>query len=164
MSDTVQERCRIVLTDNELEICRDTAYKRFLCNRGAGVTDRQRGKQAKLAIDMDGMVGEFAAARMLNLCPDLSVSERSGGHDLVSRYGKTIDVKATRRADGRLLGEVKKAGAYCDVYMLMIVDDVSATFAGWAWGHELFDPANLTDLGHGQTYALPQSALYLHFK
>lgn len=158
------ERPRIDFDDNELVICQQTATRRHQNNRGAGVTDRQRGNQDKIAIDIDGVIGEFAAAKLLNVCPDMTVNTRSGGHDLISRKGAKVDVKATRRQDGRLLGEIKKKDNPCDVHMLMIVDDRSATFAGWAWGHELFDAANLVDLGHGPTYALPQSKLHLELE
>jgi hypothetical protein len=155
----VNDRPRIDLDLSELVICQTIAAMRHQTNRSSNVKDRQRGNQDKIAIDVDGMIGEVAAAKMLNLCPDFTVGQRSGGHDLIGRTGKTIDVKATRRSDGQLLGEIKKKDACCDVYMLMIVDDHGAVFAGWAWGHELFDEANLVDLGHGQTYALPQSRL-----
>lgn len=154
-----KDRPRIELEPSEVKICHDIALLRHYSNRGANVTDRQRGKQDKIAIDIDGMIGEYAAAKLLNLFPDFTVGERSGGYDLKTKTGHTVDVKATRRSDGQLLGEVKKKDAYCDLYMLMIVDDSGATFAGWAWGHELFNEASLTDLGHGPTYALPQSKL-----
>lgn len=150
---------RITLTDAELHVCRIVAQLRHTSNRQAQVCDRQRGRQDKQVIDMDGMVAEFAFAKLANLCPDFTVSVRSGGADLVTRTGLSVDVKATRWPRGQLLGEVKKKSHPCDLYVLMVVDDNSAQFAGWAYGSMLFDDANLTDLGHGPTYALPQERL-----
>lgn len=150
---------RFVLSAPELQICHTIGLMRYLSCRGGHVKPRNYGKQDIISIDTDGMVGEYAFARMMNLCPDFTISERSGGHDLLTNQGRTVDVKTTRYPHGQLLGEIKKASAYSDVYVLMLVDDSSATFLGWAYGQELFDPANLTDLGHGPTYVLPQAKL-----
>lgn len=152
---------RIELSPSELATCQTLGVMRHLSARGGNVVDRQKGDQSKSQIDIDGVIAEYAFARLANLCPDLTASPRKGGADLVTRTGRTVDVKSTRHANGKLLGDLKKRDGEeaCDLYVLMIVDDESATFAGWATHQELFRAENLTDLGHGQVYALPQERL-----
>lgn len=149
----------VVLSQHELSIAHLLGVQRRGSARAGGVTDAQVGKQSPYEIDIDGVVGELAFAKMANLCPDLTVGPRSGGADLINRNGKTIDVKTTRHKNGRLLATPKKADKPCDIYVLMIVDDDSATFAGWATAEQLFKDENLTDLGHGVGYAMEQGKL-----
>jgi hypothetical protein len=149
---------RVNLTKEELEICRTLGMKRHECARQNNVSDQQMGDQDPWQIDIDGVVGELCVAKLLNLYPDLSVSPRAGGWDLLSK-GQTIDVKSTRYTTGQLLATLKKSHAPCDIYVLAIVDDRGATIVGWEYGNILFQPTNLTDLGWGQGYALPQDRL-----
>ncbi len=149
---------RINLSDAELFICRTLGVMRR-SEAMHKVVDQQVGKDDTWSIDIDGMVAEYCVAKMLNLCPDLTVGVRNGGTDLISRKGKTIDVKSTRRKDGRLLATLKKADAPCDMYILAIVDDKGADVVGWAAKEHLFHDANQMDLGHGIGYALDQSQL-----
>jgi len=123
------------------------------------VVNQQVGKDDTWTIDIDGVVAEYCVAKMLNVCPDLTVSVRSGGVDLISKTGKTIDVKSTRHRDGRLLSTLKKANDPCDIYILAIVDDMGASIVGWASKELLFNEANKINLGHGVGYALSQSQL-----
>lgn len=148
----------IKLTDPELHICRILGVMRR-SEAMHKVVDRQVGKDDTWSIDIDGVVAEYCAAKMMNLCPDLTVSVRNGGADLVSRSGKTIDVKSTRHKEGRLLSTLKKAGDPCDLYVLVIVDDFGGNVVGWASKEELFQESNLTNLGHGTGYAMQQDRL-----
>ena len=149
---------RIDLTEAELFICRTLGVMRRSTAMHK-VLDQQMGKQDTWAIDIDGMVGEFCAAKYLNLCPDLTVGIRKGGADLVSHRGKTIDIKTTRHKNGRLLATLKKIESMCDTYVLIIVDDFGGEVIGWASKEELFHENNKTDLGHGMGYALNQDQL-----
>ena len=148
---------RIDLTYSELFICRTLGVMRRseAMNK---VFDQQMGKQDTWAIDIDGMVAEFCAAKLLNVCPDLTISVRRGGADLVCK-GKTIDVKSTRYKDGRLLATLKKNDNPCDIYILVIVDDKGGDVIGWASKDLLFKEENKTNLGHGEGYALSQNQL-----
>jgi len=67
------------------------------------VVDQQMGNQDTWSIDIDGMVGEYCVAKFLNLCPDLTVGIRSGGADLMTHKGMSMDVKTTRHKNGKLL-------------------------------------------------------------
>ena len=150
---------RIDLTDAELHICRILGVMRR-SEAMHKVVNQQVGKDDTWTIDIDGVVAEYCVAKLLNLCPDLTVSVRSGGADLVSKTGKTIDVKSTRHKNGRLLATQKKSDTPCDIYILVIVDDKGGDVMGWVSKEEIFIDDNLVDLGHGVGYAVQQH--YLH--
>jgi hypothetical protein len=149
---------RVNLTDSELFICRTLGVMRR-SEAMHKVSDQQMGNQGKRDIDIDGMVAEFCVAKIMNLCPDLTIGIRNGGADLISRNQKTIDVKSTRHVNGRLLATLKKAEDPCDIYVLVIVDDKGGNVVGWAKKEMLFKEENKSDLGYGIGYALTQSQL-----
>jgi len=149
---------RVNLTDSELFICRTLGVMRR-SEAMHKVSDQQMGNQGKWDIDIDGMVAEFCVAKIMNLCPDLTIGIRNGGADLISRNKKTIDVKSTRHVNGRLLATLKKAEDPCDIYVLVIVDDKGGNVVGWAGKEMLFKEENKSDLGYGIGYALTQSQL-----
>jgi hypothetical protein len=149
---------RINLTTEELFICRMLGVMRRSSAMNA-VKDRQVGKDDSWKIDIDGMVGEYCVAKALNVCPDLTVGPRKGGADLISRKNQQIDVKTTRVPDGRLLATLEKAEDPCDIYILVIVDDKGGNIIGYATKDQLFAPENISDLGHGDGYALDQHRL-----
>jgi len=149
---------RIDLSPAELHVCRILGMMRRseAMNR---VKDQQVGGDDTWSIDIDGVVAEYCVAKLLNLCPDLTVSVRNGGADLISRKGKTIDVKSTRHVNGKLLATIKKADDPCDMYVLVIVDNFGGNVVGWASKADLFIEDNKQDLGHGIGYALSQHGL-----
>ena len=148
----------IKLTDAELHICRILGMMRR-SEAMHKVVDQQVGDNCTWAIDIDGVVAEYCVAKHLNLCPDLTVSVRNGGADLTTRNGKSVDVKSTRHKNGRLLATLKKAVDPCDLYVLVIVDDLGGNIVGWADSGTLFAEGNKTDLGHGVGYAMTQDQL-----
>ena len=146
---------RIDLTESELFVCRILGVMRR-SEAMHKVQNQQVGKNDTWSIDIDGMVGELCVAKLLNVCPDLTVSVRSGGADLISKDKKTIDVKTTRHKSGKLLATLKKLKDSCDVYILVIVDDLGGDVIGWATHSELCDDKNKINLGHGDGYGLEQ--------
>jgi hypothetical protein len=149
---------RINLTESELFICRTLGVMR----RSAAmhkVIDQQMGNQDTWGIDIDGVVGEFCAAKAMNVCPDLTVGIRKGGADLLTKEGKTVDVKTTRHKSGRLLATLKKVDLACDIYLLVIVDDFGGDVIGWTTKEKLFNEKNKTNLGHGVGYGMEQDHL-----
>jgi len=149
---------RINLSTSELFVCRMLGMMRrsTAMNR---VSDQQMGDQDTWAIDIDGVVGEFCVAKALNLCPDFSISVRSGGADLINHGKQTIDVKTTRVKSGRLLATLKKADASCDLYYLVIVDDLGGDLVGCVTKEKLFAEENKKDIGHGIGYVMEQDQL-----
>jgi hypothetical protein len=153
-----RKRMRIDLSKEELLICRTIGVMRRSCAMN-NVVDQQMGNQDTWSIDIDGMVGEYCVAKFLNLCPDLTVGIRSGGADLMTHKGMSMDVKTTRHKNGKLLATLKKAEDPCAVYTLVIVDDLGGDIVGWAGKKDLFKEENKSDLGFGIGYAMTQQQL-----
>jgi hypothetical protein len=131
---------------------------RTFVNRTGSIKDAKMGPQSGPEIDYDGILGELAFCQLMNVWPDLGMTSRSGSCDCVVK-GKRIDIKTTRRADGRLLCRLKD-NPDVDIYVLALLDNKFVTFAGWAYKHELCKPENIRNLGgHGEGYALDQSQL-----
>lgn len=148
----------VTLDVGEMTVAQMLASMRFAVNRANGVQNARVGPQSFYQMEMDGIVAELAFCKWRNVCPDMTIVPRSGGADCVVD-GKTIDVKATRRQDGKLLCVTGKAVPNAEIYVLAIVNDNAVSFPGWAFADELMKPENITNLGHGPTYALDQSQL-----
>jgi hypothetical protein len=149
---------RVDLNAGEMHVCRLLGFLRRSVNLNK-TKDQQVGKQDPWDIDMDGVIGEFCVAKVLNVCPDFSIHARSGGDDLVLPSGATIDVKTTRLKQGNLLATLSKIDAPSDIYILAIVDDKGCNIEGWIQKDMLFKKENLKNLGHGLTYFLSKEQL-----
>lgn len=90
--------------DVDDDLARDVANRRNSHKRSRGVADRKCDTRAEsVRIDEDGICGELAVAQWLGVAIDDAIYHGSdGGYDLVSPSGRTVDVKATRKAHGRL--------------------------------------------------------------
>lgn len=130
---------------------------RSLVARNAGVKDAKMGNQNGIDSDQDGILGELAFCQLMNVWPDVGLSPRSGSADAVVK-DKRIDVKATRRPDGRLLATLKN-NPDVDVYVLAIIGESEVKFPGYAMKDELIHESRIRDLGHGKGYAMDQSEL-----
>lgn len=148
------------LTPTERAIIKRIAAARRLSNRRNGVANGRIGPQDDDTTDLEGIAAEMAFCKLCNLYPDLNVSPRSGGHDCVGKNGARIDVKATTYDSGQLLACISKDITDADVYVLMVGRFPGPyRLAGWATADELLAVDNVTDLGHGPTYAMPQEKL-----
>ena len=121
-------------------------------NRVNGTRDGKRCDQDGFDVDLAGVGGEMAFAKLKNLCPDLGALPRSGGHDFLTQDGKTLDVKTTALEDGNLVVGENKAAAPSDFYVLMIGKFPTYRYAGWASCKKVFQPENHVDLGYGKCY------------
>lgn len=150
---------RVTLNDVEQEFCIRVAALRFASNRSAGVKNAKIGPQSNFLTDVIGLGGELSVARAFNVYPDLTVSPRAGGVDLISKTKKKVDVKTTAMAQGHLLVRPHSKDNDVDIYVLVIADFPTFDIVGWAERERLFDDKYLTNLGRGVTYAMPQSEL-----
>lgn len=141
-----------------MHVCRLIGFLRRSINLNK-TKDQQVGKQDPWDIDMDGVIGEFCVAKVLNVCPDFSIHARSGGDDLTLPNGKSIDVKTTRLKQGNLLATLSKVASQSDAYILAIVDDRGCDIEGWVSKEQLFKNENVRNLGHGNTYFLSKEQL-----
>lgn len=150
----------ISLCNSEMLICQAIATLRNTCARSNGVKDqRVDNKMTPIEIDFIGIVAEMAWHKWRGTYPDLSVAPQQGTFDAVF-MGKTIDIKATTYKQGKLLATLKKTMEASDVYVLAIVDKNQVEFVGYATNKELISDENITDLGRGNGYALPQNKLH----
>jgi hypothetical protein len=150
----------IELNKIEQRLCRFLAKARYASNRENKIKDRKIGPQSAEDTDLEGIAGELIFAKMTNTYPDLTIEPRKGGHDLLYK-GYKIDVKTTKHSNGRLLAVIEKKPDDADIYFLFVGELPLYTCRGWAWAHDLLKEENITDLGHGPTYALDQDHLNL---
>jgi hypothetical protein len=149
----------VILSEEEIKIAKFLGKKRRESARAGFVKDTQIGKQNPIDIDVDGVLAELAFAKCFNLYPDLSVGPRSGGADFTVN-NKTIDIKATRYVNGKLLATIKKAKDPCDYYVLAVINkDNDVKLCGMAPKERLFLEENIVDLGHGKGYCSSQEKL-----
>lgn len=149
----------IELNPQEVLLAHSLAVARNNSCRSNGISDKQMGKQDPIQIDWDGALAELACGKILNCYPDLSISPRKGGVDLVSRTGKRIDVKATRYKDGKLAIHIDKNPEEVDIYILAVVDGNTVHIKGYINSQDAIKAENISDLGHGKSYVVPQSML-----
>jgi hypothetical protein len=117
------------------------------------------GKQNPLEIDELGVMGEYAFCKHFNIFFDPTTYARAGGADCVLR-GQRIDVKTTAYLDGKLIATVK-GNTDIDVFVLAIARDGGSEFVfpGYISAKRFYKEENLTNLGHGSTYAVTQDRL-----
>jgi hypothetical protein len=149
---------KITLTDSEIKICQWLAKQRHSSNRSGGVIDGKIGPQSCEETDLEGICGEFAFCKALNLYPDMSISPRKGSHDVFA-FGKTIDVKTTKYKTGKLLARQSKNETPSDVYVLIVGERPDYNIVGCCSSADLIQDKNLIDLGYGKTYGLEQRVL-----
>lgn len=156
---------RYILSPEERDEIKAIAKERTSSNRSAGVRDAGIGPSSGLFKDMVGAAGEWAFARLANTDFDSTISPRSylrgeDRGDTIYR-GQAVDIKSTHYTTGKL-AVVPWRGDKGDqfVYGLMIMVDRNGPvfeFRGFATPDLVRE--HETDLGHGPTFAVPQSRL-----
>ena len=121
--------------------------------------DRQVSKRDPYDIDIDGFMGEFIIAKYLGIMPDFSLNERKNSIDLISKKGKSIDVKTTRNPDGKLYVTDYHKKNPCDIYILVVIDDLGGDVIGWIDKDSLFKNATYSDSNNHPSYILEQQYL-----
>jgi hypothetical protein len=148
---------KIELNEFEQTAAKSIAKARYRNARSKNIEDKKIGGQSNWQTDLEGIASEIAAAKALNLYPDLEV-----GHIPIADLtldGLTIDVKSTTYDTGHLLATRTKLDRQCDLYVLVVGTFPSYELRGWASRSQLFRDKNLKDLGRGRGYALEQSEL-----
>lgn len=146
----------ITLDATEQEVCEHVAKERYNNARKKGITDNKKGPQSNYATDLEGVASEMAAAKLLNVWPDLSAEVAV--HDLTF-MGYTVDVKATKYRTGKLIAALHKKHKACDYYMLMLGEFPEYHLGGFCKKENLLTDETITNLGWGNLHALEQDQL-----
>jgi hypothetical protein len=151
----------IALSPVEQTLCEIVATLRHDNNRSQGVSNSKRGSQSDFQTDLEGFAAELAFCKLLNLYPDLTIEPRtstSDTGDVKLPDGRTVDIKVTRYATGKLIAVPwKKAGV--DLFALMVGQFPCYTFRGVMDSQELLAQERLGDLGYGPTFIANQEEL-----
>lgn len=148
---------QVTLNSAEQIVCKSLALMRYEIARAVNRKDQQIGKQPSWQTDEDGIGGEIAASRLLNVYPNL-VLKPDAGWDIIYK-GMKIDVKTTRYINGRLLAKLNTRDEEVDAYMLVTGAFPEYNVVGYALRDSLLSPDNVIDLGHGEGYGLNQAEL-----
>jgi len=147
----------ITLNANEVQLAQQLAKERSTKNRKAGIPNRKRGPQSEEVTELDGVGGEIAFAKALNLYPDLK--DYPGKHDMVIA-GKTVDVKTTRYPFGHLEVSTDKTPGDVDIYALVVGEMPEYSVIGWMCGDALMKKKRLyTHRSGSKVYRASQSEL-----
>lgn len=147
----------IELNQGEIAVAKWLAKKRYESNRAKGIVDRKMGDQSAEFTDLNGVGAEMVFCKLFNLYPDFDLVP--GKHDAVTRKGATVDVKATKYRNGKLLAVTSKKLEASDVYVLVIGEFPKYRVVGYAKAEDLLNESQIKDLGRGPTYAMEQSEL-----
>jgi len=150
----------ITLNAAEQKLAKYVAKCRYQNARSRGKVDAKMGPQSNWETDLEGIAGEIAFCKHMNVYPDLetdldSLPDVDAWHVVLNR----VDVKTTAYPTGRLLAVLSKKGHATDTYALMIGKFPEYRFAGFASASELFNDDNIKDLGRGDGYAMDQDKL-----
>lgn len=151
-----QIHTEVTLTDSEQKVAELIAKTRFDSNRANNIYNNKKGPQSNYETDLEGAASELAAAKALNVWPDLT--EEIQVHDLTYN-GFTIDVKTTKYRTGRLIAGLQKKDKSCDYYMLLVGECPTYDIKGFAKREDLLCEETVTDLGWGKLHALAQDKL-----
>ena len=144
----------------EQKLAQYLAKARYENARGRNKPDMKKGPQSSEQTDLEGIASEIAAAKAVNVYPDLETDlDDLPDIDLLSRKGYSIDVKATTYPNGKLITALWKKDKSCQFYMLVIGKFPKYRIAGIMSADELMRDQRIKNLGHGDTYAAEQTEL-----
>lgn len=159
----------IELNDIEVKIAELVGRTRHEYDTECGIIDRRISDRTSVEIDIQGMLGELAIAKYLNVYPDLNTVLRTQCPDLVYR-GWSIDVKNKGESgyDDMITPAYTLEGK-ADIY-INIKGSNPFEIIGWCYESILIRKENLVML-KVMTYKLPfgmlnspQSLKYLRWK
>jgi hypothetical protein len=149
---------QIYLEPDEVLICEIIGRLRSLNSRAANVPDYKIGAHSGEDADVMGVKGEYAFAKLFNTFPDLGLTPRSGSADGVL-MGISYDVKSTRYPEGKLIA-TKKINPDVDMYVLAVVTEPDKIdIKGYLLKEHFIKDTNIHNIGHGECYCVPQTAL-----
>ena len=150
----------VELNSAEQKLAQYLAKARYKNARGHNKPDMKKGPQSNEQTDLEGIASEIAAAKAINVYPDLETDLNDLPEiDILSKKGYSIDVKATTYPNGKLITALWKKDKSCQFYMLVIGKFPKYRIAGIMSADELMRDQRIKNLGHGDTYAAEQTEL-----
>lgn len=149
----------VVLTETEIAICTYIGEMRNHITSQHAKDRLQDKSQDGVLISVRGAITEYAVAKHLGLFFDLNCDFRKFGADLISKKGKTIDVKCANRAGGSLNAVRWSEAKPVDLFILTEIDGHTVRLIGYIKSEDFLVKENLADVGNGEFYSIPQSCL-----
>jgi hypothetical protein len=148
----------IVLSEMEQQTAKIVAVARYNNARKHKRPNLRMGPQSDEATDLQGIAGEIAFCKAMNVYPDLTIAKDLPDVDAIVD-GVKIDVKTTNYVRGRLLATMTKTESVVDVYCLVLGVFPVYYIAGYMAADNLFKQERLIDLGWGKGYGAKQDVL-----
>ena len=148
----------VKLSDTEINLIHVIGTMRFNITSEQG-TDRNQSGANGLNMSIDGVMSEYAVAKLLNVHFDFNCDFRKFGADLIGRTGKTIDVKSTRKQGGNLNAVKWSENKPAEIFILTEIGLDFVDVVGFISREDFLIDANLTDIGNGAFYSVPRNKL-----
>jgi len=150
----------IILNGAEQKLATHLAKSRYANNRANNVKDLKVGTASNETVDLEGMAGEIAYCKLMNLYVDMETNPPvMPSYDCITHHGVKVDVKTTPYRNGHLIATLKKIKNPPDKYVLVVGELPTYSVVGEVWSVDLLKEGNIKDFGYGPCYALTQSEL-----
>jgi hypothetical protein len=149
---------KIYLTITEMQVLEFVAGRRYEIT-SSRTTEMIQSSKRPFQIVLDGVWGEYAVSKMLNLHFDLNCDYRKFEADLTSHKGNFIDVKSTTTEGGNLNAVGWSRTKPADIFILCEIHHDHVDVIGWIDRHTFLVEDNIYDIGNGPFYSLPQKYL-----
>ena len=148
----------IELNEAEQKLAIFLAKARHQNARKKMVVNHRMGPQSDETTDLEGIAGEIAYCKLMNLYPDLQ-TEFIPGYDCLLPDGTRVDVKTTKYPNGKLISATWKDIGDIDAFALMVGEMPKYRYAGIMKASELLQEKRKQNLGHGIVYVATQDEL-----
>jgi hypothetical protein len=147
---------KVELNKDEVALVELLSRKRSQYNKKVKRNDLLKADKSRSAfIEKNGLGGEFATAKALNIYPDIN-SERITRFDILLPNGKKVEVKTTEYETGKLIVRNKNAA---DLYILVTGKIPEYKIIGYIYRNNLDDHVD-KNINKGQeTYVVEQKHL-----
>lgn len=154
-----QEYIEVPLSETEVMVCNYIGKLRNHVTSQHANDRKQDQTLDGVQISINGVITEYAVSKFLQLPFDLNCNYRKFGADLVTRKGKTIDVKCTSKVGGNLNAVVWSGKKPVDAFVLTEIHNTCVRIIGWINSKDFLIDENLFDVGNGEYYSVRQSEL-----
>ena len=149
----------IKLSESEMNICKYIGTMRNAITSAQGTEMKQDQSKDSLQMSIDGVITEYACAKDLNLHFNYDCTYRKFGADLISKNGKSVDVKSTKPG-GNLNAVLWSVNKQTELYILTELSDNIVRLVGWIDGSVFITDKNIKDVGNGSFYSLSRDRLH----